>query len=157
MEKKDYSGLGKSNVVHIGQGKDTLSKLPAPPSYLSASAAKHYKKMGESLIKADRLKETFLPGLEIFAVNMAQFEHANKEIERKNKKAMGAGYIQTFKNGTANISPEVTLRNAAEKTLFQCLKQFGLDPRSEKDLRQPAENPYGDLFSAFQEKFSSVK
>lgn len=150
--EKKYPGLGKDNLVHIGKGKDTLQRLPKAPAYLSASAAKHFKTMGESLIKAERLKETFLPGLEIFAVNMAQFEHANKEIERKNKRAMGAGYIQTFKNGTANISPEVSLRSAAEKTLFQCLKQFGLDPRSEKDLRQPPQNPYGDLFTAFLEK-----
>lgn len=124
-----------SKVVHIGQGKDTLSKLPKPPVYLTDSGKVHYKKMGKYLIKLDRLKESFMPALEIYAEAMAQFEFAIREIKKKNRKDFGTGYIQVFKSGASNISTEITLKNNAEATLLKCFKQFGLDPRSEKELK----------------------
>lgn len=122
-------------VVNIGQGKDTISEIPKPPAYLTNSAKKHYKAMAKNLIKLDRLKETFLPALEIYAEAMAQFEFAIREINAKNKEDYGSGYVQVFRTGAANITAEVSLKNNAEATLLKCFKQFGLDPRSEKELK----------------------
>lgn len=124
-----------TKVVHIGKGKDTLSKIPKPPVYLSDSGKIHYKKMAKKLMKLDRLKETFLPALEIYAEAMAQFEFAVREVKKSNTKEYGSGYIQVFKSGASNISTEITLKNNAEATLLKCFKQFGLDPRSEKELK----------------------
>jgi len=124
-----------SKVVHIGKGKDTLQEIPKPPGYLSASAKKHYLQMAKKLMKIERLKETFLPALEIYAEAMAQFEFAVREIKDKNREEYGTGYIQVFRTGAANVTAEVSLKNNAEATLLKCFKQFGLDPRSEKELK----------------------
>jgi phage terminase small subunit len=68
------------------------------------------------------------------AQNASQHEFAIKQIQKKNREEMGSGFIQTFKTGASNITPEVTLKEKAEKTMLQVIKQFGLDPKSEKDL-----------------------
>ncbi|MFT7283307.1 P27 family phage terminase small subunit [Nonlabens sp.] len=111
-----------------------LKKVPACPVYLSADAKVHWKKSAQALIDAEVLKAIHLVGLGVLCTEMAQFQFANKAIAAANRKSSGAGYIQSFKTGAKNISVEVTLKNAAIKNIMQCLKQFGLDPKSEKDL-----------------------
>lgn len=128
------------SVISIGQGKDTLVKVPKPPVYLTEEAKKHFVSMGKILAKNERLKETYLNALEIYAEAMAQFEFSLREIKRKNKQCYGDGYIQTFKTGAQNISVELTLKNNAEDTLLKCFKLFGLDPKSDKDLKDSS-NP----------------
>lgn len=108
--------------------------------------------MGIELIKLDRLKEVFLPALEIFAEAMAQYEFAAREIKEKNKDDHGTGYIQTYRSGASNISTEVVLMRDAEKTLFKCFKQFGLEPRSEKELKATTDPNQTDLFEQFMMK-----
>jgi P27 family predicted phage terminase small subunit len=135
-------------VLEINQGKDTLFQVPSAPSYLTNEAKKHYQSMGSILAKNDRLKETFLNALEIYAEAMAQFEFALKEIKRKNKEKYGTGYIQEFRTGAKNISVELTLKNNAEDTLLKCFKLFGLDPKSEKELKFTDSNQT-DLFKDF--------
>jgi phage terminase small subunit len=139
--------MEKMNVVSIGKGKDTLLKAPKPPVYLTDEAKKHFTFMGNILAKNDRLKETFLNALEIYAEAMAQFEFALREIKRKNKRSYGEGYIQTYKTGAQNISVELTLKNNAEDTLLKCFKLFGLDPKSEKDLKETSDPNQVSLFS----------
>ena len=133
-------------VVSIGKGKDTLIQVPTPPKYLTDSAKKHYKFMGNVLAKNDRLKEIYLNGLEIYAEAMAQFQFANERIKLKNKEKYGAGYIQTFASGASNISTELSLRNNAADTLFKCFKTFGLDPKSDKELKSTTDPAQGSLF-----------
>lgn len=120
--------------------QEHLTAVPKPPAYLSPMAKKHYKKMAEKLLELKRLKNIFLDALEIYAEAMAQFEWATREINDKNKEEYGTGYIQVYKSKATNISTELVLRNNAEQTLIKCFKQFGLDPRSEKELKT-TENP----------------
>lgn len=141
--------LGKKDVVHIGTGKDTLSTVPSPPAYLSSEAKKHFKTMGQKLAPKERLKDIYIDALIIYAEAMAQFEWATKEINKKNKLAYGEGYIQTYKTGATNISTELVLRNNAADTLIKCFKQFGLDPKSEKDLNAAVDSGQFDLFEQF--------
>lgn len=130
--------------------------IPDAPAYLSSSAKKHYKQMAEILIEKEILKDTFLNALEVFAEAMAQFEWATREINNKNKDDYGTGYIQTYRSKATNISTELVLRNNAESTLFKCFKQFGLDPRSDKELLGIQTDPnQGDLFEGFlNQKYS---
>jgi len=121
--------------VSINRGKDTLLECPKPPVYLTNEAKKFYKKMGDILAKNERLKETYLNALEIYAESMAQWQFAISEIKKKNTKKYGTGYIQTFKTGAQNISVELSLKKDAEDTLLKCFKLFGLDPKSEKELK----------------------
>jgi P27 family predicted phage terminase small subunit len=138
--------MNNLGVVSIGKGKDTLLEVPKAPMYLTDSAKKHYKFMGNVLAKNDRLKETYLNALEIYAEAMAQFQFALEKIKEKNKKEMGTGYIQTFKTGASNISVELTLKNNAEDTLLKCFKIFGLDPKSEKELKGTGDPGQTSLF-----------
>jgi len=92
------------------------------------------------------LKEKFLPALEVYAESMAQWQFAVSEIKKKNAKKLGDGYIQTYKSGAKNVSVEVTLRNDAEASLLKCFKIFGLDPKSEKELKGATDPTQLDLF-----------
>jgi len=123
------------NVVSIGKGSDNLVDVPKPPIYLNDDAKKHYVKMGKILSRNNRLKEMFLPALEVYAESMAQFQFAVSEIRRKNRDKTGSGYIQKFKTGAENISVEVTLKKSAVDDLLKCFKIFGLDPKSDKELK----------------------
>ena len=134
------------NVVSINQNKDTLLEVPKPPVYLTDQAKKHYLFIGGVLARLDRLKETYLNALEIYAEAMAQFEFALRSIKEKNKKEYGTGYIQTFKSNAQNISVELTLKKDAETTLFKCFSLFGLDPKSDKELKGAADPNQTSLF-----------
>lgn len=122
-------------IAHIGQGKDTLTEILKVPGHLDAVAKKCYKEVGNFLAKIDRLRETNLHTLEVFAAAYSQWVWACLEINKKNKDKMGAGYIQKFASGATNITTEMTVRNDAADTLIKCSKLFGLDPKSEKELK----------------------
>ena len=123
------------DVVSINRGKETFSVCPKPPIYLTDVAKKYYSQMGTVLVRKDGLKETYLNALEIYAEAMAQWYFAVTEIKKRNKNDYGSGYIQVFKTGAKNISVEMTVKNNAEDTLLKCFKLFGLDPKSEKELK----------------------
>ena len=142
-------------VAHIGQGKDTLTQIDKVPAHLDAVAKKCYKEVGNFLAKIDRLRETNLHNLEVFAAAYSQFVWACKEINDKNKAAMGDGYIQVFlKTGARQISPEITVRDGAADTMLKCSKLFGLDPKSEKELKgmttdgQTSLHEYDEFYNA---------
>ncbi len=136
----------EKGVVSINQGKDTLLECPKPPVYLTDAAKKHWKIMGSVLAKRERLKDSYLSALEIYAESMAQFEWAVREIQKMNKEKQGSGYIQKFSSGAKNISAEVTLKDKAEDSILKCCKIFGLDPKSEKELKESNPGQY-DLFA----------
>lgn len=124
---------GGETPIDLSQS-DLVKKPPTCPRYFDPVSRAQYKRLAEILITAKVLKERHLPTLEVLATNFAQFEMAVKAIAKKNKAKAMSGYVQTFSNQTTNISPEVTLKQKAEKQIFICLKAFGLDPKSEKDL-----------------------
>lgn len=139
-------------IVGKGEGTDVLSKLERPPSFLDAAAKRYYKKIGEVLITAKVLKRIHLTTLEMLATNCAQWEFAVKEITRKNKEAAGTGYIQTYTSKATNISTELVLKRDAEKAMRDNIAAFGMDPQSEKKLKQNIDPAQGDLFGAFMSK-----
>lgn len=139
-------------VAHIGQGTDILLKVPTPPKHLSDGAKRGYKNMGQFLAEAERLKKYYLPMLEVFAENYAQWEWACKAIKDKNAVKMGTGYLQTFKNGTQQISNEIISRNMAAEAMIKCSKIFGLDPKSEKELKAVVDTGQTSLWDDFMSK-----
>ena len=145
METKVLSIAGK------GSGKDTLMQLPTAGKHLNSDEKKAYKFMGELLIKVDRLKAHHLPLLESFAVYHAQWKYACNEINQLNRLEPGKGFIQRFATGARNISPEVTLRDNAFDGMLKCSKQFGLDPKSEKDIKAAEDSGQLDLFQQLLE------
>ncbi|WP_431471939.1 P27 family phage terminase small subunit [Nonlabens sp. SCSIO 43208] len=129
----------KNTVKPIAKNQQ-YKKVPAAPVYLSPSAKKHWKQVAKILIDAEVLKPTHLTGLEVLVDAKAQFEYAVRAIQKSNRKKAGSGYIQQFSTGAKNISVEQTLKRDAIKTMMQCLKQFGLDPKSEKELNTEPSN-----------------
>lgn len=136
-------------VIEINDGKDTLLSVPKPPSYLSNSAKKHYLQMGAILAKNSRLKELYLDALVVYSEAMAQYQFALQEIKDKNSEDFGSGFVQTFRTGAQNVSVYVTLKNDAQDTLFKCFKIFGLDPKSEKELKSTVDPDQTNLFEQF--------
>lgn len=143
-------------TVHIGKGKETLSEVPKPPVYLNDQAKEHYKKMGAVLARLGRLKEIYLPALEIYAEAMAQWEFANRQIREKNHEQDGSGYLQVYTTGATNITTEMVLRNKAVEMLWDCFKQFGLDPKSDKALKDTTDPNQTSLFEELQKKLSGA-
>lgn len=138
--------------ISINRGKDTLLVCPKPPVYLTDEAKKFYKTMGNILAKNDRLKDTYLNALEIYSEAMAQWQFAILGIKKKNSEKYGDGYIQTFKTGAQNISVELTLKKDSEDTLIKCFKLFGLDPKSEKELKGVTDPGQLDFFEQLMAK-----
>jgi len=139
-------------IVHNDKASDLLKELPAAPTYLDSKAKAHFIKLGKMLISNNLLKRIHVPALEILSENFEQWEWAVREIRRKNKKNKGSGYIQKYGSGAQNISVELTVKRDAEKAIMQCFKQFGLDPKSEKELKATVDPAQGDLFEAFINK-----
>lgn len=139
-------------VVSLSKGSEFIKELPSPSTFLGSKAKAHYKKMGKILIANESLKSIHLPTLEVLCENLEQWEWAIREIRNKNKKQPGTGYIQKYQSGAKNISVEVTLKRDAEKAIMQCFKLFGLDPKSEKELKGMVDPSQGDLFNGFAER-----
>lgn len=133
------------DIAHIGKGKDTLMEVPKAPVYLTKEAKKHWNEIGGILAKNELLKEKFLTHLEVLAEGKAQWEFALREITKANKEKFGTGYVQKFTSGATNVSVFVTLKEKAMDDILKCCKAFGLDPKSEKDLK--IETGQYDLFA----------
>lgn len=139
-------------VAHKGNATDLLIDVPKAPVYMTDEAKKHYKKMGLILAKNNLLKEKFLSALELYSESMAQWEFAVSQIKKKNKDKFGSGYIQTYQSKAQNVSVEVTLKDKAEDSLIKCFKIFGLDPKSEKELKSTTDPNQLDAFEQLMAK-----
>ncbi len=135
----------------VGKGKATslLTKLPASSRFLDQTSKKYYQKVGKVLITNNTLKEIHLLTLEVLATNLSQWEFAVKAISKKNRKNAGEGYIQTYSTGATNISTELVLKRDAEKAIEKSIAAFGMDPQSEKKLKQALDPNQTDLFDGF--------
>lgn len=140
------------NIVSLSKGSEYIKELPNASTFLGSKAKAHYKRMGKILIASECLKTIHLPTLEVLAENLEQWEWAIREIRTKNKTKPGTGYIQKFNSGAKNISVELTVKRDAEKAIMQCFKLFGLDPKSEKELKGMMDPSQGDLFEGFNKR-----
>ena len=139
-------------IVSLSKGSDFIKELPAPSAFLGPKAKAHFKRVGKLLISNERLKSIHIPSLEVLAENMEQWEWSIREIRKKNAQKPGKGYIQKYASGAQNISVELTIKRDAEKAMFQCFKLFGLDPKSDKELKGIGDPDQLDLFNSFKNK-----
>lgn len=143
------------SIAHKGIATDLLQELPRPPVYLTDEGKQHFKRWGQKLIGAKILKDQHLAALEILADSMGEFEWASREIKKKNEKKMGRGYVQVFNSGASQISAELSVKKNAIKTILQCLKQFGMDPKSEKELKNEGDPQQTNLLNEFKQALHS--
>ena len=142
-------------IVGKGNGSSLLSKLPAPSRFLCPVSKKYYQKIGKTLITSETLKSIHLVTLEMLASNCAQWEFAVKAIGKKERKESGTGYIQKYSTGATNITTELVLKRDAEKAIERSIAAFGMDPQSEKKLKQVADPGQGQLFPDFMKQKNS--
>ena len=142
-------------TIGINDNLGLLSRVPKPPVYLTEYAKEHYRDMAKKLIKIERLKEVYLPALEVYAESMACWEWALREIKRKNKMAFGSGYIQTYSSGATNITTEMVMMRNAKSDILDCAKIFGLQPDSDKKLKSTTDPNQGNLFDELQKKLNN--
>ncbi len=142
-------------VVSLSKGSEYIKELPAPPVFLGSKAKSHFKRIGKLLISNERLKSIHIPTLEVLCENMEQWEWSIREIRKKNKKKYGSGYIQKYTSGAQNISVELTIKRDAEKSMLQCFKLFGLDPKSDKELKGMVDPSQMELFESFANRKSN--
>lgn len=146
--------MGKDvlSIAGKGNGTDLLLEVPPPRQHLSTEAKAGYRWMGTMLCQAQRMKSYYVPTLEVFGDAYAQWQWAVAEIKRKNKMAPGSGYVQYFGNGTSNITGAMTVKKQAVDQMLHCCKLFGLDPKSEKELKSTGDPAQGDLFAELMKK-----
>jgi P27 family predicted phage terminase small subunit len=143
-------------IVSINKANDCLSEVPKPPVYLTDSAKEHWKDMARKLIKIQRLKETYLPALEVYAESRALWEFTCRKIRELEKEEPGSGYFQTFSNGVIQNSTWLNQQNAAIKRMFDSFKQFGLDPSSDKNLKPTSDPNQTSLFDELAKKINGA-
>lgn len=124
-----------------------LEELPKPESIFSmdTQGKKWYRFLGAKLLSTGRLSEVDIPNLVLLANAWAQYAFAAKEINKKNRSEMGAGYIQTYKTGATNITTEYKLRADAEEQILKISKLFGMSFKDRHSLTGFFEDNTGQL------------
>lgn len=106
---------------------------------------KYEKIIKDYLISLGRYKKTHDQSISILAEAYNARDFAIREIDRKNDKNFGSGYIQTIgTNGYENLSVEFLILRECETKINKMHRLFGFDPLSEKQLDPKAkslENP----------------
>jgi phage terminase small subunit len=148
---------GKLMVLH-GENKDKavdlytpLKKLPAPNAKLGLSKDQKfwYQYFGDQLIATKKLMKPDLIHLHRLACSVDYYSQAEAKIR---KFGYEGGLIQTFKNGTTNISGHVTIREKMLKEIDELSKHFGfsfMDRKKIKEDKPAADSGQGNLFEAF--------
>lgn len=93
---------------------------------LSKTQRKYYNQLLK-LIGEDSLSEKDVYELENAAMCLQMIEEAEKGIKKH-------GTIQTFKNGTRQLSPEYTQWEKAATMWEKYVRQFGLSPKARADI-----------------------
>lgn len=150
-------------MVMKGEGKDKavdlyspLTKLPGCNSKFDLSKDQRYwyNYFGDQLIATKKLMKPDLIHLHRLACSVDYYTQAEAKIR---KHGYEGGLIQTFKNGTTNISGHVSIREKMLKEIDELSKHFGFSFIDRKKLKDGpvVDSSQGDLFEAFKNMKSS--
>lgn len=148
----------KNEQNQPAQQPDKLTSMPKPPGWFkcSATAKRIYNDVAARLIEAHPMAEIDVYGVLMLAVALEQYNWATAEIERKNKQTPGAGYVQYFATGAANISAALSVREKAHRQILELANRFGLTLRDRVTLKTPNADPaqldFYELFTMKVEK-----
>lgn len=149
-------------VVMKGDGKPTAADLYTPLTKLPGASSRFkltknqnywYNYFGEQLIATRKLMRPDLIHLHRLARSVDYYIQAEERIQ---KYGYDGGLIQTFKNGTTNVSAHITIREKMLKEIDDLSKHFGfsfLDRKKLKEEKQP-DNQL-DAFKQLQEALKS--
>ena len=150
-------------IVMKGDGKASaadlytpLSKLPGPSSRFKLTKNQNYwyTYFGDQLVATRKLMRPDLIHLHRLARSVDYYIQAEERIQAN---GYDGGLIQTFKNGTTNISAHMTVREKMLKEIDDLSKHFGFSFLDRKKLKEekPADPGQQDLFKQLQDSLRS--
>jgi P27 family predicted phage terminase small subunit len=128
IEDKMRQGTYRPDRDNAQDAGDFIDKLPVPPAYWGAvpRVKKIYREIGNQLLEMKNMKSFDKYALLMLADAIEEYIVMTEIMSRKEKEMPGSGSIQTFKNGTSNVSTEHTVRERAFKRIMQVGGKFGM-------------------------------
>ena len=143
-------------VVHKKPGSDLLTTLPKPPKKFDRLQRAYWNEAGKILIENNTLKKIHVFTLEMLAIGLAMQDWAVTSINKKNAQLYGSGYVQVFNSGATNKTTEMVVLKDAMQIIDSNIKAFGMDPQSEKKLRNFTDPNQVSLLDSFMEQKISI-
>jgi P27 family predicted phage terminase small subunit len=137
----------------VGELPEFIDSLPVPPTYWNCvgRVKKIYREIGEQLLQTKKLQSFDKYALLMLAEALDEYLTMTDLIQVKEKKERGSGYIQTFKNGTTNVTTEQVVREKAFKRILQVSAKFGLTIRDRMALNmKTVDSGQLDIFAEFE-------
>lgn len=129
---------------------EVLTDLPAPEKRFNLSKDQKfwYRYFGLQLISSNKLTKPDLVHLHRMARIVDYIVQAEQKIEQSGYEG---GLVQTFKNGTTNISGHVTIREKYVREFDELSKHFGFSFRDRAKIQEPEKGDpaQGNLFEQF--------
>ena len=131
-----------------------LSKLPSDSIRfeLTKDQKYWYNYFGEQLVSTKKLMKPDLIHLHRLSCSVDYYLQAEKKIREF---GYDGGLIQTFKNGTTNVSAHITIREKMLKEIDELSKHFGFSFSDRKKLKE--EKQPDNQLDAFEQLQNALK
>ena len=142
----------EAKELQAGELPEYVNELPVPPTYwhCKGRVKKIYNDVGEQLLATKKLQSFDKYTLLMLAEGLDEYLTMTELIQKKEKDETGSGYIQTFKNGTTNVTTEQVVREKAFKRIIQLSGKFGLTIRDRMAMNMKGvESGQLDIFEEF--------
>jgi P27 family predicted phage terminase small subunit len=128
VNDKQIEGTYRPDRDNRKNGGEYIEKLPVPPTYWIATdrVKKIYREIGKQLVDMGNMKTFDKYALLMLADAVDEYLTMTEIMAKKENDLPGSGSIQTFKNGTSNVSTEHTVRERAFKRVLTVVSKFGM-------------------------------
>lgn len=138
MRKKTYEEKARAGTLKLETLRDAkltvTDTIPKPQPYLTSAGKRIYKQICEHIRLHNTLCEIDTFYVSTIAHNYDIYQRMVKEIEKKEKEAVGSGYFQTFANGTQQNSPQLNLMSKAFDIIQKGSTALGLTVKSRDSI-----------------------
>lgn len=104
------------------------SKIPKAPTYLTAGAAREWKRLVPKLVELQLATELDVPALAAYCLNYDRFRQAELDIRRNGI------LVKVGKNGAKQSNPYLPVSNRALAEMQKFFAAFGLTPSARMGL-----------------------
>lgn len=119
--KREFGGLGDLTV---------LTELPSAPERLGDDGKAIWQKAGQRLVALKMLSDADLAAFELYCASWDEYITATNDIAKN-------GYSGWTEKGYEYVRPSVARRAAAEKSLKDWGRKFGLTPQDRPNVELP--------------------
>lgn len=122
QELKKLAGTFRNDRDKSLNPNEALKRVPPAPSWLSDEAAQIFQEVCRELIGRKVLQESAVNLIAVYCSELYTYRIAAEKL--KDPEA----HVMTTATGYQQISPWITIRNAAQKNMRDIGALFGLDP-----------------------------